>query len=49
MWWLIGCAPDFWGRGSGFEYGISHTDPDSLQDHCKIMQKILGIERKTYP
>ena len=24
------------GRGSGFEYGISHNDPDALQDHCVI-------------
>ena len=37
MWWLIGSSPDFWGRGSGFESGISHNDPDALQDHCVIM------------
>ena len=30
-------APDFWGRGLGFEYRISHNDPDALQDHCVIM------------
>ena len=33
MWWLIGRAPDFWGRGPGFESGIFHNDPDALQDH----------------
>ena len=35
MWYsssLVG-APDLWGRGPG----IAHNDPDSLQDHCKIM------------
>ena len=26
-------APDFWGRGPGFESDISHNDPDALQDH----------------
>ena len=26
MWWLIGSAPDFWGRGPGFESGISHNE-----------------------
>ena len=41
MWWLIGCAPYFWGRGPGFEFGISHNDPDALQDHCE--------EWETYP
>ena len=33
-WWLDGSAPDFWGRGPGFEFGISHNNPDALQDHC---------------
>ena len=45
VWWLIGwrcggslvSAPDFWGRGPGFESVISHNDPDALQDHCVIM------------
>ena len=37
MWWLIGSAPDFWGRGPGFESGIYHNDPDALQDHCVIL------------
>ena len=32
MWWLISSAPDFWGRGPGFEF-----DPDALQDHCVIL------------
>ena len=28
MWWLIGSASDFWGRGTGtgFKSGISHND-----------------------
>ena len=25
------------GADSGFESGISHNDPDALQDHCVIM------------
>ena len=29
-------SPDFWGRGPGFESGLSHNDPDALQDHCVI-------------
>ena len=44
MWWLIANAPDFWGRGPGFESGISHNDPDALQDHCVIMLKPQGRE-----
>ena len=36
-WWLIGSAPDFWGRGPGPEFGISHNDPCALQGHCVIM------------
>ena len=48
MWWLIGSAPDFWGRGSGFESGISHNDPDALQDHCVKCRKSQGtVERET--
>ena len=42
MWWLIGSAPDFWGRDPGIESGINHNDPDALQDQCEIMQKISG-------
>ena len=49
MWWLIGIAPDFWGRGPGFESGIYHNDPDALQDHCEIMQKISGQRGKPTP
>ena len=30
MWWLIGSAPDFLGRGPGFESSISHNDPGAL-------------------
>ena len=26
MWWLIGSAPDFGGRGYGFDSSISHMD-----------------------
>ena len=40
MWWLIGSAPDFCGRGPGFESGIYHYAPDALQEHCEIKQKI---------
>ena len=47
-WWLIGSAPDFWGRGPGFESGISHNDPDALPDHCVIMY-ILRVERVNLP
>ena len=39
MWWFIGGAPAFWGRGTGFESGISHNDPDALQDHCDKVEK----------
>ena len=39
IWRLIVSAPDIWVRGPGFESGISHYDPDALQDHCVI---ILG-------
>ena len=38
--WIInmgGGTPDFWGRGPRFESGISHSDPDALQDRCAIM------------
>ena len=28
-WWLIGSAPNFWGRGPGFEFGIYRNDPDA--------------------
>ena len=37
MWWLIGSAPDFWSRCPGFEFGVSHNDPDAMQDHCVVM------------
>ena len=42
MWWLISSAPDFWGRGPGLESGISHNDPEALQDHCEQCRKISG-------
>ena len=48
MWWLIGSATDFWGRGLGFKSGISPNDPDALQDHCAKLE-ILRVERETYP
>ena len=48
MWWLIGSAPDFWGRCPGFESGISHNDPDALQDHCDQVEN-LRVENETYP
>ena len=50
MWWLIGSAPDLWGRGPGFESGISHNDPAALQDHCVMCNTVnFRIERGTYP
>ena len=49
MWWLVGSAPDFWGRGPGFESGIYHIDPDALQDRCEIMQKISRLRGKPTP
>ena len=36
-WWLIGSAPDFWGRGPGF----------MLQDHCDKVEN-LRVESETY-
>ena len=41
MWWLIGRAPDFWGRGLRFEYGISLNDPDALQDHFDKVENLI--------
>ena len=32
-------APDFFGRGPGFEFRISHNNPDALQDHCVLCNK----------
>ena len=49
MWWLIGSAPDFLGRGPGFESDLSHNDPDALQDHSDKEEKNLRVERETYP
>ena len=47
MWWLIGSAPDC--RSLGFESGISHNDPDALQDDCVTNNvENLRIERETY-
>ena len=42
MWWLIGSAPDFWGRGRGFKSSISYNDPDALHDHiqCNNVEQI---------
>ena len=34
---IVNISPDFRGRGPEFESGISHNDPDALQDHCVIM------------
>ena len=42
MWWRIGNAPHFWGRGFGFESGTSHNDPDARQDNVEI----LRVERQ---
>ena len=28
------------GRGPGFESGISHNDPDALQDHCVLCSNV---------
>ena len=49
MWWPIGSPPDLWGRGPGFASGISHNDPDVLQDHWVIMKKISGKRGKPTP
>ena len=42
MWWLTGG----WDRGPRLESGISHNDPDTLQDHNV---ENLRVERETYP
>ena len=48
MWWLIGSAPEFWGRGHGAESGISYNDPDALQlSLCHNVENIR-VERETY-
>ena len=44
MWWLIGSAPDLWGRGHGLESGISHNDPEAQQDHC--VEKCRKTQRR---
>ena len=46
--WRCGGAPDLWGRGPGFESGISHNDPDALQDLCDKVEN-LREERETIP
>ena len=33
MWWLIGSAPEYWGRGPGFESGMS---PTMILMRCRI-------------
>ena len=38
MWWLIGSAPDIWGRGLGFDSGIYHNDPDALWNKVEKYQ-----------
>ena len=48
MWWLIGSAPGFWGRGPGFESGFSRNDPDALQVHCVYCRKSQGREGNLY-
>ena len=35
--------------GHGFESGISHNDPDALQDHCAIMYKISRGRKGSLP
>ena len=49
IWWLIGSAPDFWSRVTGFESRISHNDPDKLQDNCVLIKKISGYRGKPTP
>ena len=40
MWWLIGIAHQTSeAEGPGLESGITHNDPDALQDHCAIIGK----------
>ena len=43
-------SSDFWRRGSGFDSGISHYDPEALQDHCVLCNTAenLRVERETY-
>ena len=36
MWWLTGSAPVTSGADDGFESGISHNDPDALQDKLAL-------------
>ena len=36
MWWVNGRAQDFWGRGPGFDSGISLNGPGALQVHFVI-------------
>ena len=38
----------FWGRCPGFEYGISHSDQDVLQDHFATCNVWIS-ERETSP
>ena len=39
MWWLIGSAPDFWGKGLEFESGIYHSDPgDAAGSLCNTVK-----------
>ena len=37
----------YWGRGPGFESGISHNDPDELQDHCDKVEKLYKRGKPT--
>ena len=45
--WHIGSAPDFWGRGPGFESGISHNDHDA-ESLCHKVENLMVV-RATYP
>ena len=41
LWWLIGSAPDFWGIGPGFEFGICRKF-QGREGNLPLMQKDLS-------
>ena len=50
MWWLTGSTPDFWGRGLGFESGISPSM--ILMRHAGSLDNNVGnlrVERNPTP
>ena len=45
--WLISSTPEFWGRGSGFQSGISHND--SGWDAAGSLSKTVQMSGKRGP